>query len=75
MVMDLLRVVNYKLRFVTDDGFTIDWNRTIDVISGAIPSINFFQVALPDGTSASTPLGVDLHPVGGIGFGFTVESF
>jgi len=57
-----------KIRFVTDDGFTIDWNRTIDVISGAIPSINFFQVALPDGTSASSPLGVDAHPVGGIGF-------
>ena len=57
-----------QIRFVTDDGFTIDWNRTIDVISGAIPSINFFQVALPDGTSASTPLGVDSHPVGGIGF-------
>ena len=30
-----------QIRFVTDDGFTIDWNRTIDVISGAIPSINF----------------------------------
>ena len=57
-----------QIRFVTDDGFTIDWNRTIDVISGAVPSINFFQVALPDGTSASTPLGVDAHPVGGIGF-------
>jgi hypothetical protein len=57
-----------NIRFVTDDGFTIDWNRTIDVISGAIPTINFFQVALPDGTSANTPLGVDSHPVGGIGF-------
>ena len=57
-----------KIRFVTDDGFTVDWNRTIDVISGAIPNIDFFQVALPDGTSASTPLGVDAHPVGGIGF-------
>jgi len=57
-----------KIRFVTDDGFTIDWNRTIDVISGAIPNIDFFQVALPDGTSANTPLGVDAHPVGGIGF-------
>ncbi len=57
-----------KLRFVTEDGFTIDWNRTIDVLSGAIPRIEFYQVALPDGTSASTPLGVDAHPVGGIGF-------
>jgi hypothetical protein len=56
------------LRFVTEDGFTIDWNRTIDVLSGAIPRIEFYQVALPDGTSASTPLGVDAHPVGGIGF-------
>ena len=57
-----------KLRFVTDDGYTIDWNRTIDVLSGAIPRIEFYQVALPDGTSADTPLGVAAHPVGGIGF-------
>ncbi|HII42526.1 TPA: S8 family serine peptidase [Candidatus Thalassarchaeaceae archaeon] len=57
-----------KLRFVTEDGFVIDWNRTIDVLSGAIPRIEFYQVALPDGTSADTPLGVDSHPVGGIGF-------
>jgi len=57
-----------KLRFVTDDGFTIDWNRSIDVLSGAIPRIEFYQVALPDGTSSDTPLGVDAHPVGGIGF-------
>ena len=57
-----------KMRFVTEDGFIIDWNRTIDVLSGAIPSIEFYQVALPDGTSADTPLGVDAHPVGGIGF-------
>ena len=57
-----------NMRFVTEDGFIIDWNRTIDVLSGAIPSIEFYQVALPDGTSANTPLGVDAHPVGGIGF-------
>jgi uncharacterized membrane protein len=57
-----------KLRFVTEDGFVVDWNRTIDVLSGAIPRIEFYQVALPDGTSADTPLGVDSHPVGGIGF-------
>ena len=57
-----------KMRFVTNDGFTVDWNRTIDVLSGAIPIIDFYQVALPDGTSADTPLGVDAHPVGGIGF-------
>ena len=57
-----------KMRFVTDDGFTIDWNRSIEVLSGAIPRIEFYQVAFPDGTSSSTPLGDFSHPVGGIGF-------
>ena len=55
---------DFKLRFATDDGFSIDWNRTIDVLSAAVPSLAFHQVVLADGTTSSSPLGVGAHPVG-----------
>ena len=53
-----------KLRFATDDGFSLDWNRTIDVLSAAIPSLAFHKVVLADGTSSETPLGIGAYPVG-----------
>jgi hypothetical protein len=59
---------NLELRFATDDGFYVDWNRTLNVLSGAIPSLNFHMVALPDGTVSDYPLGVGFHPVGEPGF-------
>jgi uncharacterized membrane protein len=57
-----------KIRLATPDGFTIDWSRTIDVRSGAIPRLEFYQVALPDGTNSDSPLGAGAHPVGPPGF-------
>tara|TARA_A100001037_G_scaffold132992_1_gene120683 strand:+ start:696 stop:5177 length:4482 start_codon:yes stop_codon:yes gene_type:complete len=57
-----------EIRFATEDGFSFDWNRTLNVLSGAIPVLEFYQIALPDGTSADHPLGVPNHPVGGLGF-------
>ena len=57
-----------KLRFATDDGFYLDWNRTLNVLSGAIPTLSFHMVALPDGTVSDYPLGVGTHPVGEPGF-------
>ena len=57
-----------EIRFATEDGFSFDWNRTLNVLSGAIPVLEFQQIALPDGTSADHPLGVPYHPVGGLGF-------
>ncbi|MAQ56930.1 MAG: hypothetical protein CMA47_01765 [Euryarchaeota archaeon] len=57
-----------EIRFATQDGFSFDWNRTLNVLSGAIPVLQFQQIALPDGTSADHPLGVPYHPVGGLGF-------
>jgi hypothetical protein len=57
-----------ELRFATDDGFYVDWNRTLNVLSGAIPTLSFHMVALPDGTVSDYPLGVGTHPVGGLGF-------
>ena len=66
---------DFKLRFATDDGFAIDWNRTIDVLSAAIPALTFHQVVLADGTSADTPLGVGAHPVGtGFDLAWEVEN-
>jgi uncharacterized membrane protein len=59
---------NLELRFATDDGFYVDWNRTLNVLSGAIPSLNFHMVALPDGATSDYPLGVGTHPVGEPGF-------
>ena len=59
---------NLELRFTTDDGFYVDWNRTLNVLSGAIPTLDFHMVALPDGTVADHPLGVGTHPVGDPGF-------
>ncbi len=63
-----------KIRFITDDGFSIDWNYTIDVISGAVPIVDFYKIEIPNGQSADTPLGVDFHPVGSPGFdlGWTI---
>ena len=57
-----------ELRFATDDGFYVDWNRTLNVLSGAIPTLSFHMVALPDGTVSDYPLGVGSHPVGEPGF-------
>lgn len=57
-----------KIRLATPDGFTIDWSRTIDVRSGAMPRLEFYQVALPDGTNSDSPLGAGAHPVGPPGF-------
>ena len=57
-----------EIRFATEDGFSFDWNRTLNVLSGAIPVLEFQLIALPDGTSADHPLGVPYHPVGGLGF-------
>ncbi len=60
-----------ELRFATEDGFKIDWNRTLDVLSAASPRISFHQIDLPDGTSSDTILGVPAHPVGPPGFDLT----
>ncbi|MBL11883.1 MAG: hypothetical protein CMB46_03630 [Euryarchaeota archaeon] len=60
-----------ELRFATEDGFKIDWNRTLDVLSAASPRISFHQIDLPDGTSSDTILGVPAHPVGSPGFDLT----
>ena len=57
-----------EIRYATEDGFFFDWNRTLNVLSGAIPVLEFYQIALPDGTSADHPLGIASHPVGGLGF-------
>ena len=66
---------DFKLRFATDDGFSLDWNRTIDVLSAAIPSLAFHQVVLADGTTSPTPLGVGAHPVGtGFDLAWEVEN-
>ena len=60
-----------EMRFATEDGFRIDWNRTLDVLSAASPRISFHQIDLPDGTSSDTILGVPDHPVGPPGFDLT----
>ena len=66
---------DFKLRFATDDGFSLDWNRTIDVLSAAIPSLAFHQVVLADGTTSPPPLGVGAHPVGtGFDLAWEVEN-
>ena len=66
---------DFKLRFATDDGFSLDWNRTIDVLSAAIPSLAFHEVVLADGTTSQTPLGVGAHPVGtGFDLAWEVEN-
>ena len=49
-----------------------DWNRTIDVLSAAIPSLAFHEVVLADGTMSETPLGIGAHPVG-VGFDLAWE--
>jgi len=65
-----------EIRFISDSDYTIDWNITLDVISGAIPVVDFYQVDIPNGQTADTPLGVDNHPVGAPGFdlGWTVTN-
>ena len=55
----------FQLRFTTADGeFYIDWNRSIDVLSAAIPIINFYQVSLATGETSDSVLGLGQHPVG-----------
>lgn len=65
-----------ELRFISDNDFSIDWNYTLDVISGAIPIVEFFKVEIPNGQSSDEPLGVDFHPVGAPGFdlGWTITN-
>lgn len=66
---------DFKLRFATTDGFFVDWNRTIDVQSAAIPSLAFHQIVLADGSSSDNPLGVGAHPVGnGFDLAWEVEN-
>jgi len=46
------------------DGFRLDWQGYLEVISIPKPRIEFSEVILPDGSSADTPLGAGAHPVG-----------
>ena len=57
-----------QIRMATPDGFKIDWNTTIEVLSAASPRLSFDQIYLPDGSSSDEILGVGEHPVGGPGF-------
>tara|TARA_B100001175_G_scaffold317929_1_gene337728 strand:+ start:5058 stop:9542 length:4485 start_codon:yes stop_codon:yes gene_type:complete len=57
-----------EIRLATSDGFRIDWNTTIEVLSAASPQLMFNQVFLPDGSSSDEILGVGSHPVGEPGF-------
>ena len=57
-----------QIRLATSDGFKIDWNTTIEVLSTASPRLIFDQVYLPDGSSSSGILGAGPHPVGDPGF-------
>jgi len=65
-----------EIRFISDDGFSIDWNRTLDVISGALPIIDFYQVAIPNGPTSDNILSIDSYPVGSPGFdlGWTITN-
>ena len=53
-----------KIRFISDDGFSSDWNYSLDVISGAMPIVDFYRIEIPNGQSSDDLLGVDFHPVG-----------
>ncbi len=60
-----------EVRFLTDDGFSVDWNTTLPVISSAAPTISFGEVVFVNGSSvdsSNTPLGLGAHPVGAPGF-------
>ncbi|HJL54605.1 MAG TPA: S8 family serine peptidase [Candidatus Thalassarchaeaceae archaeon] len=60
-----------EVRFLTDDGFSADWNTTLLVISSAVPTISFDEVVFVNGSSvdsSNTPLGLGAHPVGAPGF-------
>ena len=57
-----------EIRLATSDGFKIDWNTSIEVLSAASPRLLFNQVYLPDGSSSSEILGAGPHPVGDPGF-------
>ena len=66
-----------EIRFLVEDGDFFDWNTTLDVVSGAIPSVSFKQVVFINGSSfeaSDQPLGLGAHPVGLPGFemGWTV---
>jgi|GEM_PF-58981 len=52
------------LSMVETDGFRLEWQGYLQVTTSAQPRIAFSQVVLPDGTSATTPLGAGAHPVG-----------
>ena len=61
----------FEVRFLVEDGDYFDWNTTLDVVSGAIPSVSFHEVVFPLGSSfesSSNPLGLGAHPVGSPGF-------
>ena len=51
-----------EIRFATEDGFSFDWNRTLNVLSGAIPVLEFYQIALPTNLPMALPSGCPLHP-------------
>ena len=53
-----------QVRMATPDGFKIDWNTTVEVLSAASPRLSFHQIYLPDGSSSDEILGVGEHPVG-----------
>ena len=57
-----------QVRMATPDGFKIDWNTTVEVLSAASPRLSFHQIYLPDGSSSDEILGVGEHPVGDPGF-------
>ena len=57
-----------QIRLATSDGFKIDWNASIEVLSAASPRLLFDQVYLPDGSSSGEILGAGPHPVGDPGF-------
>ncbi len=56
-----------EIRFLVQDGDYFDWNTTLEAISGAIPSVSFYEVVFVEGSSiesSNTPLGLGPHPVG-----------
>ena len=57
-----------QVRLASPDGFNIDWNTTIEVLSAASPRLSFHQIYLPDGSSSDEILGVGSHPIGSPGF-------
>ncbi len=55
-----------EIRFLVEDGTFLDWNSSLEAISGAIPEVSFHEVVFVEGTninSSATPLGLGAHPV------------